>query len=101
VQRAQRNLPCPGVDTSRRVRVRRWIDGRLYERSVGRHGWVTTDEAPRLLGCARRALFYRIARGTLTPPKVGGIRRTLNRHKRLFVRVGDDTPPVWALKILR
>ncbi len=52
------------------VRVRRVIDGRIYERRVRRGGWLTTDEVVRLIPCSRRQVFYLIERGVLHPRKV-------------------------------
>jgi excisionase family DNA binding protein len=56
----------------RAIRVRRLVDGRIYEREIRRGSWLTTDETTRLLGVSRRTLFNLIRRGGLTPRKVRG-----------------------------
>lgn len=62
---------------SARMKVRRMIGGRIYERSVSKSrsvskaGWLTTDELVRLVGISRRHVFNLIALGKLHPGKVG------------------------------
>ena len=54
------------------IRVRRLVDGRLYEREVRPGGWLTSDECTRFLDVSRRQLFYLIERGSLHPRKIRG-----------------------------
>ncbi len=53
------------------IRVRRLVDGRVYERRI-RSGQLVTDEALRLLGVSRRMLGYYVERGALHPHKIRG-----------------------------